>query len=585
MKFLCVIEIMLMAGIVVTSAISGKFVSEKFKFLYATPFIVSLLMFIKYGFEMGYLGVYISSLIIVAGLFTDKEIIKRTLAAVCAVTIVFSIVFNSILPPQKINYEEDFEKAFKTLKEHYVLTDEKGIDWDDLYSRYEPLFKEIDETQDAKENYKVWNQFTKEFYDGHTAYMLKHQDDELNLMMECYGNDYGLSIARLSSGEFVAINVEGYANSYSIDSEEEDLTGFYRFKENYRSEDADENIDVLKNAGIKNGTIITKWNGRAIDDYYDDIKYYVSAYPVRENEEFFLPMYVAGIGANSEFGDFNEDEAVLTYLSDNGEEKELTLKSLGSYMPRLYDSLCKVNRGVNITNLSWENVNDDTMLLRIRQMSYDSASYAEPGMYTEMVDQLRKEVISLKENGYKNIVFDMRSNEGGDPFFVQSVAGLFAPEGEHVNMYISKINEETASFERDENGKYTKEDVLTYEGEDLWHDGKIILLVNAECVSAGDDMAYIMGEYPNVRVVGFTRTNSSCQAVSAVNLEIANLAFSAVPNIDENGNVVIDTLTDRVGRTPFDEKIPFDQAAITAIFDNGEDYPLQFVTKAFDKLF
>ena len=31
----------------------------------------------------------------------------------------------------------------------------------------------------------------------------------------------------------------------------------------------------------------------------------MSAYPVRENEEFFLPMYVAGIGAKSEFGDYN----------------------------------------------------------------------------------------------------------------------------------------------------------------------------------------------------------------------------------------------------------------------------------------
>ena len=43
--------------------------------------------------------------------------------------------------------------------------------------------------------------------------------------------------------------------------------------------------------------------------------------------------------------------------------------------------------------------------------------------------------------------------------------------------------------------------------------------------------------------------------------------------------------TDRVGRTPFDEKIPFDQAAISSIFDNGEDYQLQFAAKAFENLF
>ena len=585
MKFLCVIEILLMAGIIITSVISGKYVSEKFKFFYVIPFFVTIFMIIKYGFDAGYLGVYISSLIIVAGLFTDKEVFKRILAACCITAVILSIVFNNLSDDKRINYEEDFKKAYAVMKEHYVLTNEKGIDWDELYDRYQPVFAKIDETQDAKENYKAWMQFTREFYDGHTSYMLNDTDDQLKIMMESYGNDYGLSIARLTSGEFAAINVEGYSNSYSVDSDEEDLMGLYRFKDKYRSDAADENKEVLKNAGIKNGTVITKWNGREIDEYYDEIKYYITSFPVRENEEFYMPMYVAGIGENSEYGDYNENEAVLSYLDDNGEEKEIRLKSLGSYMPRLYDTLSKINSGVKITNLSWENVNDETMLLRIRQMAYDTLSYGDPEMYKDMTDQLRKEVISLKENGYKNIIFDMRANEGGDPFFVQSIAGLFAPEGEHINIYSSKINEKTASFERGEDGRYKMSEALTYEGEDLWHDGNIILLVNAECVSAGDDMTYIMGEYPNVKVVGFTRTNSSCQAVSGIKMEIGQLSFSAVPNVDENGDIIIDTFTDRVGRTPFDEKIPFDQAAISSIFDNGEDYQLQFAAKAFENLF
>lgn len=579
MIFLSVIEILVLAGILITSAISKKYVSEKFKILYAVPFVITILMIMKYGFEMSYLGVYISSLVIVAGLFTGKETIKRTIASVCIVSIVFSIFINAVFVVKKVNYEEDFEKAFNTMKEHYVLAEEKGIDWDELYNEYQPLFAEVDKNQDAKENYKLWMQFTKEFYDGHTRYVSKNTDEELKIMMESYGNDYGLSIARLSSGEFAAVNVEGYENSYSIDSDEEDLSGFYRYKEKYRSEDADENVNALKNAGIKNGTIITKWNGKSIEEYYDDIKYYVSPYPVRENEEFFLPMYVAGIGEGCEFGDLNENKAVLTYIDDNGEEKDIELKSLGSYMPRLYDTLYKVNKGVNISNLSWENVNEDTMLLRIRQMAYDSASYGDPFMYEEMKKELREEVISLKESGYKNIIFDMRSNEGGDPYFVESVAGIFAPLGEHVNIYTAVINEKTATFERNENGKYTMSEPLTYVGEDLWHDGNIILLVNAECVSAGDDMTYIMGEYPNVKVVGFTKTNSSCQAVTAVSMENGDLAFSAVPNIDIEGNVVIDTLTDHEGRTPFDEYIPFDKEAVSAIFDRGVDYPLEYIVR------
>jgi hypothetical protein len=102
------------------------------------------------------------------------------------------------------------------------------------------------------------------------------------------------------------------------------------------------------------------------------------------------------------------------------------------------------------------------------------------------------------------------------------------------------------------------------------------------CVSAGDDMTYMMGDFPNVKVMGLTRSNSSCQAVTGVKMETGLLMFSAVPNLLPDGEIAIDTYSDHVGRTPFDEKIPFDEKAITAIFDEGEDYLLDYVANSFD---
>jgi hypothetical protein len=110
----------------------------------------------------------------------------------------------------------------------------------------------------------------------------------------------------------------------------------------------------------------------------------------------------------------------------------------------------------------------------------------------------------------------------------------------------------------------------------LWHDGKIILLVNAKTVSAGDDMTYMMGDFPNVEVIGLTSSNSSCQAVKSLSLECGQISFSAVPNLLPNGELAIDTYTDHVGRTPFDYKIPFNQEVIENIYDNGEDYLLKY---------
>ena len=94
-------------------------------------------------------------------------------------------------------------------------------------------------------------------------------------------------------------------------------------------------------------------------------------------------------------------------------------------------------------------------------------------------------------------------------------------------------------------------------------------------------MNYMMGDFPNVKVMGLTRSNSSCQAVTGIDLEEGQINFSAVPNLFPNGEIAIDTYTDHVGRTPFDEKIPFDQACISAIFDRGEDYLLNYAANSF----
>ena len=200
-----------------------------------------------------------------------------------------------------------------------------------------------------------------------------------------------------------------------------------------------------------------------------------------------------------------------------------------------------------------------------------------------MTDKLREQVLAYKEAGYKNIVFDLRSNTGGTPFMVQGVAQLFAPEGEHVTYYSAEINPDTATYERGADGKYKKGDeMVTYQGEDLWHDGQIILLVNAKTISAGDDMVYMMGDYPNVTVMGLTKSNNSCQAVQGMKISTGMFAFSVVPNLTEEGDIAIDTLTDHESRVPFDEYIPMTEELINGIFDKGEDYLLDYAVDSFD---
>ena len=572
-----IIELILAIAFIAVAGIIKKYPNNLWRLIYLIPLIITVFMMSNIPWDKYMVGFYIAPAVMAFSLFTDKVKMRRVISGAGVVIILATMVVISIAPDyHRLDIYDDFEKVFKTMREHYILADEKGIDWDTLYDEYSPKFKKADKEQDVVMNYQLWQEYAQEFYDGHVGYMPTQFDEGVIYMTMCesYGNDYGLSIVKLSTGEYVAINVEGCGESYSInDTDDIGEAKYSMVKNNFKTKNADADRLTLVNAGIKNGTVITKWDGKDIDEYFDDIKFYYFQVPVRENEEFYQPMYVAGMGG---------DSVDITFIDDSGKEKTVTANKLGAYLPRLDHTIEKLDAGVKMTNLTWEEINDDTIMFRIYGMYYDSKTY-DGADFSEMTDKLREQVLAYKEAGYKNIVFDLRSNSGGSPFMVQGVAQLFAPEGEHIAYYAAEINPVTATYERGEDGKYKKgETMITYQGEDLWHDGQIILLVNAQTVSAGDDMVYMMGDYPNVTVMGLTKSNNSCQAVQGMGISTGQFNFSVVPNLTEEGDIAIDTLVDHQSRVPFDQYIPMTEELINGIFDNGEDFLLDYAVDSFE---
>ena len=573
---LAIIEIILALGFIAISGRIKKYPSNKWRLLYIFPVLLTIMIMSFISWDIRMIGLYIAPVIMALGLFSESLRVKRCIAGGAAAVALLTLVNISINPGyNRLDLYGDFEEVFASMKKHYILTEEKGIDWDKLYKEYKPKFKEADKKQDLTMNYQIWQQYAQEFYDGHVGYIPDKLDENqaLSVMCESYGNDYGLSLIKLSTGEYAAVNVEGCGMSYSInDKDDIGEVEYSKIKDEYKTENADAERLTLVNAGMKNGTIITKWDGKAIDDYFDDIPFYYFQVPVKENEEFYQPMYVAGMGG---------DSVEISFLDESGEEKTVTAPKLGAYAPRLDNTITSIDKGVKMTNLTWESLSEDTVMIRIYSMAYDMNTY-DGADYSEMTNKLREEVLAYKEAGIKNIVFDLRSNSGGSPFMVQGVAQLFAPEGEHSTYCSAEINEDTATFERGADGKYKMgEEMVNYYGEDLWHDGQIILLVNAQTVSAGDDMVYMMGDFPNVKVMGTTKSNNSCQAVQGMEISTGQFAFSVVPNLTEDGEIAIDTLTDHESRVPFDEYIPMDEELITAIFDNGEDFILKYAAESF----
>ncbi|MBR1598659.1 MAG: hypothetical protein IJ661_07115 [Lachnospiraceae bacterium] len=567
---LAILELIFAIGLIATAKISERYASNKWKLLNVGPVIIAVLLVAFVGWDWLYTGVYVAAFIMMAELLVDKKAIRKAMSVASACIIVVTMILCAISPAyHKQDFAADFDKAFDILKEHYILDKEKGIDWDELYDEYKPVFAEATKNSDAILNYNTWQRFTREFYDGHVSYVINNGGIAVQAMCEDYGNDYGLSLLRAADGRYVAVNVEGYDNCYSVF---DNIKDFEELKY-YIKDDAEANKLTLKNAGVKNGTVITAWNGKPIDEHMEDVKGklppQIFQTPDRDNEEFYRPLYAAG---------GSEDAVSISYLDDEGNEKTVTAPALGAYLGRLYETINILDKGINITNLEWQDINEDTAIIRISEMAYDQASYSGSD-YSKMTDEVRSKLSEEKARGVKNIIFDLRQNGGGSPFMVTGVASLFAPEGEHIYSYCSIINEKTASYERNGDGKYPVGEALSYDGEDLFADGNIIILVNAETVSAGDDMTNLMSEYPNVTIMGFTKSNCSCQAVTSVSLNGASFTFSAVPAVDAEGTPMIDSGVDHVGKVPIDVIVPFDEKAVTAIFESGEDYLLDYAVK------
>jgi len=514
----------------------------KWRLLYVLPFLVTLVLVAIYEFEACMLGVYFGAFLLVFGMVKQEKKVRRVLCFVSVLSAFLSLGVCLFSPGYRsYDYAADFKTGFEEMKLHYVLSEQKNIDWDGLYEKYLPLFEEADKAHDGVEASIAWTKFAMEFQDGHVGYGIKDEKIEKMTYEKMYGNDYGFCTMKLSDGKIVAVMVKEESEAYK--------------------------------AGIRNGSEIRAWNREPVESLLGKEKF--SSFAVEENEEFYEALPIAGMG---------DETAFVCFIDETGEEKTVALSKIGNYYDRMMDCIEDViDKGAEISNLDWMHVDENTVLLRMRFMNYDSEEN-----FSEMETGLREEMLALKEEGVTNLIFDLRSNFGGSGNHVKHILKLIAPSGEHVYAYDAVFDKKTQKYKIDsvtDDGSVTYQvgQCETYQGENLWGHGKIIILVNANTVSAGDHFTMAASAYPNVTVMGFTHSNGSCQGVNSVNFDYGMLTYSGALLLNEDGSVFVDTDHSRKAVVPLDVKIPFDLQAVSVLFDEGEDYVLEKAMEEFGK--
>ncbi len=518
------------------TGVAEKIITTKWRLCYLVPSVLCCIVITVASPDKYMLGVYLGAAILLIGFFNEKKKIRR-ISCICAVipTIISFVLCQNAIDYRSKDYAEDFNQAFEKLSKHYVLTEHKNIDFDALYNEYYPKFREVTNNADDLGNYLLWTQFCGELGDPHVVYIPFADADNITEQANkrIFGNDYGLAIMTLSDGNVAAVNVD----------------------------------PSLNELGIKNGTIITTWADKDPSNLETDTTKYMT-WGDKENEEFYKTLFGAG-----QFG----EEIEVKFLTDDGAEKTVTLKSLGNYYEnRLKSAFEIINGGIETGHMTWVDVNKDTAALRIKAMSYDSKSDSEED-YSGMKKHIIENLEELKANGVENIVIDARGNNGGSGKMVMAIAEIFAPAGEHFycadGIWDNEQKKYIYSGDKDETGDWNEHKKNYYTGEGLW-DGEVVILVNAFSVSAADHLIKVLDQFDNITVMGFTKSMGAAQGIMGTTMVNGALVFSGSLMLDENGEVFIDADESGICKNDVEIKVPFTSETVTALFDKNEDYLL-----------
>ena len=447
----------------------------------------------------------------------------------------------------RCGYVESFDKIMADMKKNYVLNDWKEIDYDKIRAEIMPKVEEAEKNHDPKAYYKALLEYVSYFHDGHISLSgCSKKGFELasEAEKELAGNDYGFALFTIDTGETVAVMVE-------------------------------EGSEAEK-AGIRSGTVITKWNGVDIDKAIEGAEYTLGKEaPVKANFDRVKALYFPGLSSGT---------VEVSYIGSDSNEKTVSLDSIGNYSKRLYAALGSFNHEGMIATLDIDAyrkltpeeqkpirekilaerknyrskmVSDDCGYIVFNSENYDLTGDViaivkdEYPEIKELVDSKLKE---MQSQGMKHLIIDARNNSGGYPLILCELVSLFTDHEIDMEVHGNSNRKVRA--------------------DGRWKDLDVIVLTNMNCCSSGDGLVYAFLQCPNVTVMGMTNSMGIYQAIGGAcitpNSEF-RLRYPIVPTNDPGGVPMIDTKPDRVTRVPIDVIIPVTAKACETIFDGDSD--------------
>ena len=481
-----------------------------------------------------YLNIYITSVLIALLPLLAKKNPLRIIGNILGIMV--CLVF-SVLSLENGKFADYTDKSMSDayislcgfLEENYVLSEWKKVDYEKLKADGLALIEEAEKTGDTDKYYDALYMLVDSFHDGHAGVIIDDAQSSYAMDKITSFGDYGLSLITLDNGDTIAVNAE-------------------------------------EGLAIKDGDVITKWNGVPVDEAIDNVSLPITAGTL-ENERVQKTFYLAGVGG---------DTVNVTYINSEGTEAVATLNRIEGNMPRAASDFGILTSSKN-EEYDYRMLSDNIGYLRVVEESTDNLSdmigYIT-GNHTTAREMYREDLRELRTQGMKKLVIDIRNNAGGFDEVATALTSLFTKE----QMYAFSLGVKNDKEMKSVTDRYVK-------GDGEFSDLEILVLTGMRCGSAGDGLTLYLSRLPNVTVAGLTDPEGINQETGGIVYmpEKAIVFFPTGLVLDENGNPNIDIDHTRKSRNPVDIKISLDKESALKIF-SGEDYELEWAMEYLNKM-
>jgi len=457
--------------------------------------------------------------------------VLSSLPSLFALTISGEVRYNPVSDLSQMSYSQAFLAMNERLSAEYPFGDWKKIDWEAIRNKYEPLFLQAETKQDPNLYYKTLRDYLFSFRDGHIKIVNENLYDDNTVFKSEVGGGFGISAVQLDNGKVLVSLL---------------LTG-----------------SPADKSGIKLGAEIISWDGNDVQNALDHT--YWSENPsategVRiQNQGRFLARAPIGTVIRVEYRN-QDDQAIKT-------------ATLAAYDDQ-YETLKKTK-----VKLKKEDLPVEGEILG-QEYGYVKIRYFLPGTtQSDPAQALEDKLKEFQEAHVKGIIIDLRDNPGGDDDLVTRIAGHFVNE-KKLYEYVSYYNRITRRFE------INRAETRTVHPAQIYHPGKIAILINHNTASSGEGLPLFLKGMPNVKIVGFTSTNGSFGIMSApIEMKMPGgyvVRFPDGRSLNQDKTIQGDSDERGQGGATPDITVPMNEQTFKMKVIEGQDVELNYALASFN---